>query len=773
MLETAAFWRRSPKILSEQLVPLPAPAALLLEPGPVAAPGPVCREAARALLDLPATSPPAPAWLAPHQIPAFRRLSAILARYGGAVLADAAGMGKSYVALAIARSRLPVTLVVPAVLMPQWRALCERLDVPARIVSTESFSQRTANLGRRAKLVVIDEAHRFRNPDTRRYRALSRSMIGSQVLLLSATPVHNRLGDLLHLFRLFLRDDALAVLGLSSLRLAALGSAPESVNLTAVAARMVVARSRSRARAGYDGSAMPLTFPRRGRHLTVTAPPVDQPVLAALVTGIQSLQGPGDSGGGPLLRLTLLRRLASSLAALRSSLERYAAYLDLAHDADRRLQPREFQRLFPRTEDGDLQLALLPLFLDSTPPATHADGERETVRTLRELCRSAEDPKAEALIDLLASRPVKSIVFTEAAATLKDLRHRLGRMRVAAVGGTAGWLGRDRAGRAEALRCFAPVAQGAPLPPAALVADVLLATDLVGEGLSLQDAGRVVHYDLPWSPARLAQRVGRIDRLGSLHKEIETAAFVPPEPLAGAIALEQRLCTKVQVQVSAGAAEVETVAGRLEREGGPFDWCDRLQQLADGPFDRVAPGSIAAVREGPRAAVLVVRLSSDLAEAIVIEGSDAKASAERATALLALAAGATPITPDRERLRIALRQAAPLVQERLAAVLDTRWRATDRDRLGRRLIPYALTTARRAARRGNRTALARLDRLVSRLSAGMSAGEEQLLEDLLRRRRSLSVADLLAWDAGLPRPTPPLDSPRPVLLAAVLLGALG
>ena len=780
MLPTAAFWRRSPlpRILAEQLAPVPAPGALLLEPvgNTAAAPGPVCQEAARALLDLPVVAPPLPPWLAPHQVPAAHRLMAILERYGGALLADAAGMGKSYVALAIAALHPSATLIVPAVLIPQWRTLCDRLAISPPIVSSESLSGRAVRFVDPPAIVVVDEAHRFRNPETRRYRALARYLVGARVLLLTATPVHNRIADLLHLFRLFLRDDALAALGLPSLRLAASGKLDtRSVSVSSVAARLVVARSRSRARSGYGESPVRLSFPARGGHALIAAPPAPGSTLAALVAGIESLQG----DAAPLLRLTLLRRLASSVAALRWSLDRYEAFLDLAASADRRLEARDFQRCFARTDDGDLQLALLPLLLAPDAPLVRDATERERVSMLRDLCRPDEDPKADALLGLLESHAVKTIVFTEAAATLKDLLRRLrGRLRVAAVAGTTGWLGRDRAGREEVLRCFAPLAQGAPLPPDALTADVLLATDLVGEGLSLQDAGRVVHYDLPWSPARLAQRVGRIDRLGSRHAEIETATFTPPEPLARAIALEQRLAAKVQAQVQAGAAEVETVAGRLERDGGsPFDWCDRLQQLATARLggDPVPLGAVAAVREGPRAVVLVVGLGAGFTEAIVVDDARGAALAdpERATTLLAQAGTGNPAPPDPGRLRVALRQAAPLVQERLAAVADGRWRATDRDRLGRRLIPYALTAARRAARRGNRTALTRLDRLVSRLAAGMSAGEELLLEDLLRQRQSLTVADLLAWDARLPAAAVRVESQRPVLLAAVMLGALG
>src|SRR5206468_2123518 len=97
------------------------------------------------------------------------------------------------------------------------------------------------------RLLVVDEAHRFRNPDTRRYRALAKLVVAARVLLVTATPVHNRLADLFHLFRLFLRDHELAALGVASLRRAAAGEV-DPATLAAVAARLPVARSRPRGR---------------------------------------------------------------------------------------------------------------------------------------------------------------------------------------------------------------------------------------------------------------------------------------------------------------------------------------------------------------------------------------------------------------------------------------------------------------------------------------------------------------------------------------------
>ena len=778
MPPTVARW---PRILSEHLVPVAEPLTVALAPGgPGGAggaggagepsPRAVVAGAARALLDgapLAAITPSStwPAWLAPHQVPAAERLTAIIARHGGALLADEVGLGKSYVALAVALARHePFTLVVPAVLVSQWRGLLDRFGVQETpIITHESLSvgahvvgaQHAAPLHRTATLFVIDEAHRFRNPDTNRYRALARLVVGSQVLLVTATPIHNCVADLLNVLRLFLRDHALAALGLPSLRNAARREADRSLAYAAVA-RVIVARSRERVRSGYDGGPVAMVFPRSTTE-TVRAGPAADALIADLVAGVARLRAGG--GAAPLLRLMLLRRLGSSLAAFRTALTRHDAYLDLATRAateGRALTPREFQRCFPRAAESDIQLVLFPLLLErGGGGAAPFVEDRRILARLRELLAraSAVDPKADGLDALLTTRAVKTIVFTDAQPTARYLLQRLRHRRVAAVFGHVGRFASGEAPRLEVLRAFAPRAQGGARPAAALETDVLIATDLLSEGLNLQDAERVVHYDLPWSPARLSQRVGRIDRLGSSHGSITTVTFLPPPPLARALTIEERLARKV------GAQQVAGTNGRL-------DWCDQLAPLASSAC--TAPvGSCAAVVGERAETVLVVRIGN-LVEAIVVEGEAARTNPAAAARTLSTVGGAEPAGVDRVLLQQALDAAAPLIRSRLAAVQDARWRASDRDRFARRLIPWVLSAARRAARRGDGEQLTALDALVSRLASGMTAGEELLLEDLLSRQEPLRVQDLLAWHHALP-PADSGDSPINVELVAALM----
>ena len=733
------------------------PLAAFLTSGPEGPPPAVASRAARALLDLPPVSPAAaatPEWLAAHQRPAAIRLAAIVSRYGGAVLADAPGLGKSYVAMAVALMRdEPFTLVVPAVLVDQWRQLCRRFGVAAKIQTHESLSRHPGcrremnslkdkrGLGdcpmNGHKLLIVDEAHHFRNPATNRYRALAELAIGARILLVTATPVHNRIGDLVHLLRLFMRDDAMAGLGVPSLKRAAAGES--WTDLPGALAHVVVARSRSRAPM--------LDLPKRARGQSIRVGPAPDQRLDEMVSEIATCH-PGSAGA--LVRMVLLTRLASSIPAFRESLSRQEAFADFsdeAKDSGRALTRRDFQQLFPRGEESDLQLALLPLLLPQGEDRSDP-GDRRALARLRELASGVPDPKAMCLDRLLSRHPAKTIVFTSSRATARYLLRILqSRHRVAAVMGAHGLLPSGSVPVPEILAAFAPMATGVAPPQARLAIDVLIATDLASEGLNLQDANRVVHYDLPWTAARLAQRVGRIDRLGSAHPRIQVVTFLPPGPLADAIGFEGRLLTKA----------------RVGRRAGLFDWCDRLQALVQ--HDEAALCTV----NGDEEAVLLVLSIGGLAEALVVRKGGVTADPRIVCTVLEQAITAPVIPHDPDVLRTAICHAAPAIRKRLDQAASARWRAGDRDQLSRRLIPMVVREARRAAREGNALRVAMLDALVERLGAGMTAGEELSLSDVVESSLPLTVDRLVEWHRLLPPPSSRSGAPEPRLLAAIVV----
>ncbi|MBN2702697.1 MAG: hypothetical protein JXR23_00660 [Pontiellaceae bacterium] len=71
--------------------------------------------------------------------------------------------------------------------------------------------------------------------------------------------------------------------------------------------------------------------------------------------------------------------------------------------------------------------------------------------------------------------------------------------------------------------------------------DILIATDCISEGQNLQDCDYLVNYDIHWNPVRIIQRFGRIDRLGSVNKQIQLVNFWPTEDLNKYLNLKDRV----------------------------------------------------------------------------------------------------------------------------------------------------------------------------------------------------------------------------------------
>ena len=675
-----------------------------------------------------------PEWLLPHQRGAARQVAARLATFGGALLADAVGLGKTYVALAVATRYPSAAAIVPAALVAQWRRVARAVNMALPVVSHEALSRGGAVPA--ARLLLVDEAHRFRNPRARRYERLAEAAGASDVLLITATPVVNRTADLVSLLRLFLPDHGLALLGLPSLVARPGGRALDP--LAHALSSLIVARSpqalASDSGRGHGAALPPL--PRLTDGDVVCAPPVPASLLALLGEGIRALRFPtfADRQAADLLRLHLWYRLASSAPALAETLRRHATYLSHALAAARRgerLSRTAARRLF--VAEDDLQLEFARLASGDAAPLDLTALEREAgrIEALRHLARSGQgiDPKACALQAILRGRrDGKTIVFTTAVATARHLARRLGWSRLGVATGRGARIASGPIALEEALRCFAPRARGRCPPAAALALDTLIATDLLSEGLDLQDADGVVHYDLPWTPLRLEQRAGRAARLGSLHDRVNVWWFRPSPLLERQLALGRRLRHKLAGQLRLGAATSSDV-GRAHVLGGLFDWRTEFGVAAQLPGNPCH----AVVRAGPWAAC-VLRWTVR----------------EREVVQLVVLAGMPPsVVHDERRIRGIVRRLAAARPSDAApppGVLDTvmrlvRTRLADHargpvDEDTRRLARRIVRLAGCAARTRDGTLVDLLDQALDCLAQGLTAGSLHALERLLASRPS-------------------------------------
>jgi superfamily II DNA/RNA helicase len=174
------------------------------------------------------------------------------------------------------------------------------------------------------------------------------------------------------------------------------------------------------------------------------------------------------------------------------------------------------------------------------------------------------DDKMQKLVRLLKSKELtgqKVLIFTEFADTARYLHRQL---KEAAIDGVAQVDSATKASRADVIQRFSPYYNGTSSSELTEKGReeirVLVSTDVLSEGLNLQDASRMINYDIHWNPVRLMQRIGRVDRrmnpelevrLVRDHPEMESSRgkvsfwnFLPPEELNSILTLYAKVTQK-------------------------------------------------------------------------------------------------------------------------------------------------------------------------------------------------------------------------------------
>lgn len=149
-----------------------------------------------------------------YQSDAVNQAIQIIKEHNGCIIADVVGLGKSVIASMIARQMNKRGIIIcPPGLMgdPEkkdsgWWEYLEKFGLHNWQVYSRGIIDRIADNieGRDFEVVIVDEAHYFRNQDTSDYEALSMICRGKKVILLSATPFNNSPADIFSLLKLFI-----------------------------------------------------------------------------------------------------------------------------------------------------------------------------------------------------------------------------------------------------------------------------------------------------------------------------------------------------------------------------------------------------------------------------------------------------------------------------------------------------------------------------------------------------------------------------------------
>lgn len=631
-----------------------------------------------------------PAFLRAGQVDAWRRVQAALRGWHLALLAEPPGAGKTWVALATAAfQRTEPVVVGPSVLHAQWEGTAERAGVPIRFHSMERLSRGSVP-GGDPRLVIIDEAHRLRHLDTRRTRAAAPWLAGRRVLMLTATPLVNRRGDLVALLRLMLPDDALALDGIPSLERLADGDRPPP------ALRRLVIRTVSvREEITVTRQTLPVSREERRRAADCVH------TLATLTLG-------AEAAVQRLVRSVLLDAAASSDAAWRAALRRYRALLLQSRDAGglSRAALRHFA-------GASLEQTVLWPLRAGVKPEAHGSPPPLADLPLVEAALAREEPGEPAFRALRAlfrdGRP--SVCFCRHLATAVALARALGDG-TAWITGSAAGIGPHRLSRGDVLGAFGP--RRAAWRLFRVTPRVLVTTEVLSEGLDLQGASRVVHVDLPWHPARHAQRTGRLARPGQLSPSV--VEWI--RPVAPVIERELGIVRGLRRK----RRWVETWLAALEHGDPPpmqppvATWCGTAS------LERVEAIALVHLHAGERAGTIALEMRAGRWE-----------PATSTTLPARIAAG----TPDQLRrlARIARRAA---------------WRALAATRVphapNARIVARLLDDARRLRGARSPHGLPEIDRLLALVAAPAPLGVAWRLEELAAPDRPLPTASIPSPD---------------------------
>ena len=563
--------------------------------------------------------------LSQYQKDGYNSLVEIANHYSGAFLCDGVGLGKTFVGLMlierfVKKERKNVVLMVPAAArISVWETTIKKYIpeilegfFPFKIINhTDLLLEKNDNLMRQiaeqAEIVVIDEAHHFRNRSSNRYRKLFEMMATGrqkQMFMLTATPINNSFLDLQHLIELFThrQDDffAPAPLGIHSLqghfkkmeaKLTTMTgmSVSDSIDVSddifrgdMLVNELVVQRSRAyvkKSLSNEEGAKVlfsirqaPIvanyslrksygnlidhfvdSFYRKdkktGKNLPILALAVYSPYEDIYYIGDKSKIDEMKSGRQQqvvnLIRQLLLKRFESSVEAFAETCIRiYARLRKFIVDYQDQGNQKQLERFLNKQEAIS---EFVDKFIEENIMTTVEDLEDDLPEYVWEVEENLDEKDfdiramlddtildmevlAEFIQDIMGFKPEnddkirelerilkedpyvagkKVIIFSEFRATAKYIYKELTKC---GFTGIAEVDGQSKVNRHELVQRFAPYYNDMSSAEVENEINILIATDVLAEGLNLQDASCLINYELHWNPVRLMQRIGRVDR---------------------------------------------------------------------------------------------------------------------------------------------------------------------------------------------------------------------------------------------------------------------
>ncbi|MDE5842290.1 MAG: DEAD/DEAH box helicase family protein, partial [Muribaculaceae bacterium] len=620
-----------------------------------------------------------------YQLDAVKQCFSIMKRFGGFILGDVVGLGKTVVGVLLIRhflenaeslGRAPKVLIVtPPAIKKAWEKTISDFDKenPRNNIGLHVEFVTTGSIGKIADdfedsieaddfgdgdeidkitpgnygMILIDESHNFRNSGTQKYQAVD-DLIGlinptPYLALLSATPQNNSPKDLYNQIRLFQRVSNNSNLPnveggkLDSFfnkmenRFKEARAIPQDTEEGKAEARriikevsdqirtcvlndLVVRRTRTDIRNRYGKDARLLKFPTiKGPHkleykmddelaqlfadtTTAICPPAPgEPFDPARHIGFYryaAITQFVDNKNKQLyekrnltvesitrrlkriMQILLVKRLESSLAAFKKTLENLNRYnnvmIDMLQNDCVFICPDIDVNKLHKESKGDFEMFRTAVEAEikrkrgnnrrfrtsdfNESYLSDLKNDRVLIEDLLGRWReNTEDPKFERFREAInpelfnpeinnpsGSNKPRLVIFTEAIDTLKSLERALKAKGHKVLSITA----KDRTDKQEAIE--ANFDANCKPERRRDDYDVIVTTEVLAEGVNLHRSNVILNYDAPWNATRLMQRIGRVNRIGSTEEFVHVFNFFPSTQGNSQIRLIEKAYAKLQ-----------------------------------------------------------------------------------------------------------------------------------------------------------------------------------------------------------------------------------
>lgn len=532
----------------------------------------------------------------------------ILDAYNGVFLSDVVGLGKTYISALLAQ-QLPgkILVICPPVLEDYWHDTFFEFGIRGyKVESLGKLDQIIKSGAERFDYIFIDEAHRFRNEVTFGYEKLHQICFGKKVILVSATPLNNTIDDIYSQLKLFQVPKKSTIPGVQNLE-KFFGSLkkrinryqknqPEYIETVKLVSKEVRDKILKFVMVRRTRTEVVKYFSEDMEKQGVSFPELDDPKriiytfdektgevfnrtiallkdfsysrytpLLYLKTPASEFELQSERNIGGFMKGILVKRLESSFHAFRNTLRRfvdsYRKFINMYQQGTVYISKKVNVYDFLDIDNEEELLKLVDL--KRVQKYESLEFKKEFFRNLQKDLALLEniqklwsginsDPKLNQFINELKENLIlkdnKLVVFTESKETGEYLFKTLNKhlpSRVFFYCSEGGLYGDEEksipVARDLIKENFDPKSK-----PQKNDINILIATDILAEGINLHRSNTVINYDLPWNPTRVLQRVGRVNRVGTKHKIINIFNFFPTAQSDMHLGLEANIKAKIQ-----------------------------------------------------------------------------------------------------------------------------------------------------------------------------------------------------------------------------------